>query len=53
MLDKDIKTVLWKSINRRAKTSWLGQEKYQKANFIVQGSGNSASSNIFNGLMLI
>jgi hypothetical protein len=25
-------------INLRAKTSWLGQEKYHKAKFIVQGS---------------
>ena len=42
-------------INLRAKTSWLGQEKYHKANFIVQGSCNNAYRDIliFKGMMII
>jgi len=55
MLNKNIKTALWKSINRRAKTSWLRQEKFHKANFIGKGSCNNASGDIliFKGLMII
>ncbi|OTG76935.1 hypothetical protein B9T23_08110 [Acinetobacter terrae] len=55
MLNKNIKTALWKSINRRAKTSWLRQEKYHKANFIIKGNWNNASSDIliFKGMMII
>lgn len=55
MLNKNVKTALWKIINRRAKTSWLRQEKYHKANFIVQGSCNNAYRDIliFKGMMII